>query len=86
MRSIVLWMIIIGMALLIYVGQQIESIRIASKIEELKTRIKEIESENNNLLARYNYLTSRSQIKKIATEKLGMVEPKDEDVVKIYIK
>ena len=79
-------MIIIGMALLIYVGQQIESIRIASKIEELKTRIKEIESENNNLLARYNYLTSRSQIKKIATEKLGMVEPKDEDVVKIYIK
>jgi cell division protein FtsL len=86
MRSIVLWMIIIGMALLIYVGQQIESIRIASKIEELKTRIKEIESENNNLLARYNYLTSRSQIKKIATEKLGMVEPKDEDIVKIYIK
>jgi len=81
-----MWIIIVAIGLLIYVGQQIESIRMASKVEELKMKIKEIESENNNLLVKYNFLTSRSQIKKIAAEKLGMIEPKEEDIVKIYIK
>jgi cell division protein FtsL len=78
-RIVVILMITAG--LLLYVGGKVTIMRLGYQIEALEREKREMERENRSLRIEASSLTSPARIEEIATKRLGMIRPAEENIV-----
>jgi cell division protein FtsL len=80
LRRIIMMLLIIG-GLLLYVGGKVTIMRVGYQIEALQREKREMERENSSLKIESSSLTSSARIEEIATKRLGMIRPTEDNVV-----
>jgi len=80
LRRIVMTLVVI-MSLLLYVGGKVKIMRLGYQIEALERTKREMERENRSLRIEASSLTSPARIEEIATKRLGMIRPAEENIV-----
>jgi cell division protein FtsL len=80
LRRIVITLVII-FGLLLYVGGKVKIVRLGYQIEALEREKREMERENRSLRIEASSLTSPARIEEIATKRLGMIRPTEENIV-----
>ncbi len=69
--------------LLLYVSERIAVVKTGYDIEKFKVQRTKLERERDELSVKLSSLTAPERIAKVATETLGMVPPKPEQVVMV---
>lgn len=64
-----------------YVWYQTESVRLGIEISQSQARIKELRDEIRALELRRAVLLDPGRVERIAREKLGMVDPRSEEII-----
>ena len=67
--------------LIFYVWYQTESVRLGLEIGQSEKRIRELEESIEALKMRRAALLDPGRVEKIAREKLGLIEPVDDDII-----
>ena len=70
---------------LAFVWERVDIVRLGYRIERLKSDKVRLERERDELQVRVSSLTSPARIAKVATEKLGMAPPRQDQVVLIRL-
>lgn len=79
-------MLLAAMSLLLaFVWERVDIVRLGYRIERLKSDKVRLERERDELQVRVSSLTSPERIAKVATEKLGMVPPRQDQVVLVRL-
>ncbi len=71
--------------LLAFVWERVDIVRLGYRIERLKSDKVRLERERDELQVRVSSLTSPERIAKVATEKLGMAPPRQDQVVLVRL-
>ncbi len=71
--------------LLAFVWERVDIVRLGYHIERLKSDKVRLERERDELQVRVSSLTSPARIAKVATEKLGMIPPRQDQVVLVRL-
>ena len=69
--------------LLFYVWQSVQSVKINYQMSRLEKEIKFFKNNNKYLNVRLDELTTLSRVEKIARKKLGLISPKENDIIVI---
>ena len=77
----VLLILVIVTSLLLYVGGKVRIMRLGYQIEALEREKRELERANRSLRIEASSLSSPERIEEIATKRLGMVHPPEENRV-----
>ena len=72
-------------ALLLYVWQRVDLVRVGYEIQQLKVRHVALQREHHELRVKVSALSSPERIARLATEKLGMRRPKPGEVVLVNL-
>ncbi len=71
--------------LLAFVWERVDMVRLGYRIERLKSDKVRLERERDELQVKLSSLTSPERIAKVATEKLGMAPPRQDQVVVVRL-
>jgi cell division protein FtsL len=71
----------IALLLLFYVWQRLENVELAYSIEKLKKEYSKQQETNNKLKLEKERLIDLKRVSRIAKEKLGMREPRKEEII-----
>jgi cell division protein FtsL len=71
---------------LVFVWERVDIIRLGYQIERSKTQKLLLERERDQLQVRFSSLTAPERIAKVATERLGMVQPQQGQVVTVHVR
>ncbi len=71
--------------LLAFVWERVDMVRLGYRIERLKSDKVRLERERDELRVKVSSLTSPARIAKVATEKLGMAPPRQDQVVVVRL-
>lgn len=80
LRRVLVVLLIIA-CLILYVGGKVKIMRLGYGIDALEREKQELERENRSLLIEASSLSSPARIEEIATKRLGMIRPAQENVV-----
>jgi cell division protein FtsL len=78
-RLLMTLLIVVG--LLLYVGGKVKIMRLGYQIEALERQKRDLERENGSLRIEASSLTSPARIEELATKRLGMIRPPEDDIV-----
>src|SRR5215813_12629581 len=79
--------IMVGMCLVfVFVWERVDVVRLGYSIERLKTQKTLLERERDQLQVRFSSLTAPERIAKVATERLGMVQPQQGQVITVHVR
>jgi cell division protein FtsL len=70
--------------LLFYVWQSVQSVKMNYQISRLEKEIQFFKNNNKYLNVRLDELTALSRVERIARRKLGLVSPKENDIIVIF--
>ena len=70
--------------LLFYVWQSVQSVKMNYQISRLEKEIQFFKNNNKYLNVRLDELTALSRVEKIARKKLGLISPKENDIIVIF--
>ncbi len=79
-RRLLIVLLIVG-GLILYVGGKVKIVRLGYQIEALEREKRELERTNRSLRIEASSLSSPERIEEIATKRLGMVHPPEENRV-----
>jgi cell division protein FtsL len=80
--AVVAAFVLVGVVLLtFYVWYQTESVQLGLDLDKSEARIRELEMDIEGLKLRKAALLDPRRVETIAREKLGLVDPKDEEIV-----
>jgi cell division protein FtsL len=82
-RSKTIAMFVMLTFLLLYVSERIGVVKVGYDIEKLKNQKVKLERERDEMKVKLSSLTAPERIARVATEQLGMVPPKQGQVVMI---
>jgi cell division protein FtsL len=68
----------------VFVWERVDVVRLGYQIERLKTQKVLVERERDQLQVKFSALTAPERIAKVATEKLGLIPPKQGQVLMVY--
>ncbi len=78
--------LLLAMSLLLaFVWERVDMVRLGYRIERLKSDKVRLERERDELRVKVSSLTSPERIAKVATEKLGMAPPRQDQVVVVRL-
>ena len=69
---------------LFYVWQSVQSVKINYQINRLEKEIQFFKNNNKYLNVKLDELTALSRVEKIARKKLGLIFPKENDIIVIF--
>ncbi len=81
-RTVVLGLLVIA-ALILYVAGKVSIVRLGYRIEGLEREKKDLERANRSLRIEAASLSSPARIEEIATKRLGMIRPPQENIVTV---
>ena len=84
-RSRTVATLVILTMLLLYVSERISVVKVGYDIEKLKSQKVKLERERDEMKVKLSSLTAPERIAKVATEQLGMVPPKQGQVVLLRV-
>jgi len=84
-RSRTVAALVILTMLLLYVSERISVVNVGYDIEKLKSQKVKLERERDEMKMKLSSLTAPERIAKVATEQLGMVPPKQGQVVLVRV-
>ena len=84
-RSRTVAALVILTMLLLYVSERISVVKVGYDIEKLKSQKVKLERERDEMKVKLSSLTAPERIAKVATEQLGMVPPKQGQVVLLRV-
>lgn len=84
-RSKTVAVLTILILLLLYVSERIGVVKVGYDIEKLKAQKVQLERERDELRVRLSSLTAPERIAKVATETLGMIPPKQGQIVLVRV-
>ncbi len=70
--------------LLFYVWQSVQSVKMNYQISRLEKEIQFFKNNNKYLNVRLDELTALSRVEKIARKKLGLIYPRENDIIVIF--
>lgn len=70
----------------VFVWERVDTIRLGYQVERSKAQKLLLERERDQLQVRFSSLTAPERIAKVATERLGMVQPQQGQVVTVHVK
>jgi cell division protein FtsL len=70
----------------VFVWERVDIVRLGYQVERSKTQKLLLERERDQLQVRFSSLTAPERIAKVATERLGMVQPQQGQVVTVHIR
>ncbi len=70
--------------LLFYVWQSVQSVKMNYQISRLEKKIQFFKNNNKYLNVRLDELTALSRVEKIARKELGLISPKENDIIVIF--
>ncbi len=73
--------VLIGLMLVVYIGQSFEINQLNYKMDKLNTRLKGLEEENHEYKLKVAKKSSLSKIELIAREEIHMIDPEETEVV-----
>ena len=71
--------------LLLYVGERVDVVRVGYHVERLKLKKVAIQREHDELRVTVSKLTSPERIERAATDRLGMVPPRQGQVILVRL-
>ena len=71
--------------LLLYVGERVDVVRVGYQVERLKLKKVAIQREHDELRVTVSKLTSPERIERTATDRLGMVPPRQGQVILVRL-
>lgn len=78
--------IMVGLMLVfVFVWERVDIVRLGYQVERSKTQKLLLERERDQLQVRFSSLTAPERIAKVATERLGMVQPQQGQVVTVHV-
>jgi len=69
----------------VFVWERVDVVRLGYQIERLKTQKVLLERERDQLQVKFSALTAPERIAKVATEKLGLVPPRQGQVLMVHL-
>ena len=84
-RSRTVAALVILTMLLLYVSERISIVKVGYDIEKLKSQKVKLERDRDEMKVKLSSLTAPERIAKVATEQLGMVAPKQGQVVLVRV-
>ncbi len=84
-RSKTVTVLVIVTMVLLYVSERIGVVRVGYEIEKLKVQKVKLERERDEMKVKLSSLTAPERIAKVATEQLGMVPPKQGQVILVRV-
>jgi cell division protein FtsL len=70
----------------VFVWERVDIVRLGYQVERSKTQKLLLERERDQLQVRFSSLTAPERIAKVATERLGMVQPQKGQVVTVHVR
>ncbi len=79
--------ILAGLILIfLFVWERVDIVRLGYQIERSKAEKLLLERERDQLQVRFSSLTAPERIAKVATERLGMVQPQQGQVITVHVR
>jgi cell division protein FtsL len=79
--------IMVGLMLVfVFVWERVDIVRLGYQVERSKAQKLLLERERDQLQVRFSSLTAPERIAKVATERLGMVQPQQGQVVTVHVR
>jgi cell division protein FtsL len=69
----------------VFVWERVDVVRLGYQIERLKTQKILLERERDQLQVKVSALTAPERIAKVATEKLGLIQPQQGQVLMVHL-
>lgn len=70
----------------VFVWERVDIVRLGYQIERSKAEKLLLERERDQLQVRFSSLTAPERIAKVATERLGMVQPQQGQVITVHVR
>jgi cell division protein FtsL len=70
----------------VFVWERVDIVRLGYQVERSKTQKLLLERERDQLQVKFSSLTAPERIAKVATERLGMVQPQQGQVVTVHVR
>jgi cell division protein FtsL len=84
MKVLVLMGLVV-VSLLVYVAERVDIVRLGYQIERLKTERAVLQRERDELRVKVSKLSSPERIAHLATDRLGMMQPRKDQVVLVHV-
>jgi len=79
--------IVAGLILVfVFVWERVDIVRVGYQVERSKAEKVLLERERDQLQVRFSSLSAPERIAKVATERLGMVQPQQGQVITVHVK
>ena len=79
--------IVAGLILVfVFVWERVDIVRVGYQVERSKAEKVLLERERDQLQVRFSSLSAPERIAKVATERLGMVQPQKGQVITVHVK
>ncbi|TKB78509.1 MAG: hypothetical protein E8D45_04645 [Nitrospira sp.] len=76
---------LVVVSLLVYVAERVDIVRLGYQIERLKTERAVLHRERDELRVKVSKLSSPERIAHLATDRLGMMQPRKDQVVLVHV-
>lgn len=70
----------------VFVWERVDIVRVGYQVERSKAEKVLLERERDQLQVRFSSLSAPERIAKVATERLGMVQPQQGQVITVHVK
>mgnify|MGYP006291280129 CR=1 FL=1 len=80
-RLYIAFVILVGIILVVYIGQLVKITHLNYKIESLQVKLNKIEDSNHHLKLKLAKKSSLSHIEEVARNKLNMTDPKETQII-----
>jgi cell division protein FtsL len=70
----------------VFVWERVDIVRVGYQVERSKTQKLVLERERDQLQVRFSSVTAPERIAKLATERLGMVQPQQGQVITVHVR
>ncbi len=77
----VVFLLIVGFILSLYIGQSVKITQLNYELDNLKEKITELEEKNNEFTIELAQKSSLAKIEQVARQKIHMVEPENTEVI-----